>query len=154
VIHLRQVRAEDEAFLYALFRTSREAEFAPVPQPQRETLLRFQYQAQSRDYAARFPNSEHLIVEFCGQVAGRVLLNREATELRVVDIVVVPELQRQGIASAVLKWLISEAEAARIALRLSVWHSNPALALYWRLGFRLRAGSATHLELEWRPDPD
>jgi len=150
VIHLRQVRAEDEAFLFALFRTSREAEVAPVPQPQRETLLRFQYQAQSRDYAARFPHSEHFIVEFCGQVAGRLLLNREATELRVVDIAVVPELQRQGIASTVLKSLISEAEAAHIPLRLSAWHSNPALALYRRLGFCVRAGSATHLELEWR----
>jgi ribosomal protein S18 acetylase RimI-like enzyme len=155
VIHLRQVRAEDEAFLFALFRGSREAEFAPLPQPQRETLLRFQYQAQCRDYAAQFPHSEDFIVEFCGQTAGRLLLNRAASELRVVDIAVVPELQRRGIASAVLQSLIAEAEAAGVALRLSVWHSNPALALYQQLGFRRRAGTATHLELEWRPgDPD
>jgi len=153
VIHLRQVRAEDEAFLFALFRTPQEAEFAPLPQPQRETLLRLQYQARCRDYAARFPHAEDFIVEFCGQTAGRLLLNREARELRVVDIAVVPELQRQGIASAVLTSLIAEAKAAGIALRLSVWHSNPALALYRRLGFRLRAGTATHLELEWRPGP-
>ena len=153
VIHLRPERAEDEAFLFALFCASREAEFAALPQPQRETLLRFQYQAQSRDYAARFPHSEHFIVEFGGQAAGRLLLNREANELRVVDIAVVPEMQRQGIASAVLKSLISEAEATGVALRLSVWHNNPALALYRRLGFCVRAESATHLELEWRSSP-
>jgi ribosomal protein S18 acetylase RimI-like enzyme len=150
VIHLRQVRAEDEAFLFALFRTSREAEFAPLPQAQREALLRFQYQAQGRDYTARFPRSEDFIIECCGQMAGRLLLNREANELRVVDIAIVPELQRRGIASSVLKSLMSEAEATRIALRLSVWHNNPALALYQRLGFRQRTGSATHVELEWR----
>ena len=154
VIYLRQVCTEDEAFLFALFCTSREAEFAPLTQPQRETLLRFQYQAQSLDYAARFPHSQHFIIDFRGQVAGRLLLNREAEELRVVDIAVVPELQRQGIASAVLKSVISEAEASRIALRLSVWHSSPALGLYRRLGFCVRASSATHLELEWVPDPD
>lgn len=151
MIHLRQVRAEDEAFLFALFSTSREAEFAPLPQSQCETLLRLQYQAQCRDYAARFPHSEDFIVEFCGRTAGRLLLNREASELRVVDIAVAPELQRRGIASALLNSLISEAKAARITLRLSVWHGNPAVALYRRLGFRPRTGSATHLELEWRP---
>jgi len=154
VIDLRQVRAEDQAFLFALFRTSREAELIRLPQPQRETLLRLQYQAQCRDYAAHFPHAEDLIVELCGQAAGRLLLNREAGELRVVDIAVAPELQRRGIASAVLNSLISEAKAKGLALRLSVWHSNPALALYRQLGFRLRAGTATHLELEWRPGPD
>ena len=148
IIHLRRVRAEDDAFVFALFRTSREAEFALLPQPQRETLLRFQYQAQSHDYAARFPHSEHFIVESCGQAAGRLLLNREADEHRVVDIAIVPELQRQGIASVVLKSLIAEAEAAGAALRLSVWYSNPALDLYRRLGFCETARSATHLEFE------
>jgi len=114
--------------------------------------LRFQYQAQSSDYAARFPHSEHFIVESCGQAAGRLLLNRDANELRVVDIAIVPEMQRQGIASAVLKSLIAEAEAAGMALRLSVWHSNPALGLYQSLGFCETARSATHLELEWRSE--
>ena len=150
MIHLRPQRAEDEAFLFALFCATREAEFASIPQPQRETLLRFQYQAQSRDYAARFPHSEHFIVEFSGQAAGRLLLNREGNEVRVVDIAVVPEMQGQGIASAVLKSLISEAQATGMPLRLSVWHNNPALALYGGLGFRETARSATHLELEWR----
>jgi ribosomal protein S18 acetylase RimI-like enzyme len=150
LIHLRPERAEDEALLFVLFCASREAEFAALPQPQRESLLHFQYQAQSRDYAARFPRSEHFIVEFCGQAAGRLLLNRETNELRVVDIAVVPDMRGQGIASAVLKSLISEAQATGMALRLSVWHANPALALYRRLGFCETARSATHLELAWR----
>ena len=154
MIHLRPVRAQDEAFLFALFCATREAEVAALPKPQRESLLRFQYQAQSRDYAARFPHSEHSIVEFCGQAAGRLLLNREAGELRVVDIAIAPEMRRRGIASAVLKSLIAEAEATGMTLRLSVWHSNPALALYQRLGFCETARSATYLELEWRSGPD
>jgi ribosomal protein S18 acetylase RimI-like enzyme len=150
VTHLRRERAEDEVFLFALFCATREAEFSALPQPQRETLLRFQYQAQSRDYAARFPHAEHFIVESSGRAAGRLLLNREANELRVVDIAVVPEMRGQGIASAVLKSLISEVQGAGMALRLSVWHSNPALGLYQGLGFYETARSATHLELEWR----
>jgi len=154
VIHLRPERAEDDAFLFALFCASREAEFAALPLSQRKSLLRFQYQAQSRDYAARFPHSQHSIVEFGGQAAGRLLLNREADEIRVADIAIVPELQRRGIASDVLRSLISEAEDNGMALRLSVWRSNPALALYRQLGFCVRAESATHLELEWRPHLD
>jgi ribosomal protein S18 acetylase RimI-like enzyme len=153
VIHLRPECPDDAAFLFALFCAPREAEFAPLPQAERETLLRLQYQAQSRDYAERFLHAEHFIIEFRGEAAGRLLLNREADELRVVDIAVVPQQRRQGIASAVLKSLISEAEAAGMALRLSVWHQNPALALYRRLGFWVRAESATHLEMEWRSAP-
>ncbi len=153
MIHRRPERAEDEVFLFALFCGSREAEFATLSQPERETLLRLQYRAQSRDYAERFPRSEHFIIESCGEAAGRLLLNRDPNELRIIDIAVTPERRRQGIASAVLKSLISEAESARIPLSLSVWHDNPALALYRRLGFRVRAESATHLELEWRSTP-
>ena len=151
VIQLRQVRAEDEAFLFALFRSSRETEFAPLPQPQRETLLRLQYEAQARGYAARFSHLDDSIIESCAQAAGRVLLNREAEELRLVDIAVIPELQRQGIASKVLKSLMAEAETTRVSLRLNVWHSNPALSLYLRLGFCEIAASDTYCELEWRP---
>ena len=153
MIHLRQVRAEDEGFLFALSRSSRETEFGSLPQSQRETLLSFQYQAQSRDYAVRFPHSENFIIELCGQAAGRLLLNRNADEIRMVDIAVLPELRRKRIATAVLKSLLAEAEAAGIPVRLSVWHSNPALVLYRRLGFRETARSATYLDLEWRSGP-
>jgi ribosomal protein S18 acetylase RimI-like enzyme len=45
---------------------------------------------------------------------------------------------------------MSEAEAASLPLSLSVWHDNPALALYRQLGFCVKAESATHFELEWR----
>jgi len=152
-IDLRQVCAADDAFLFALFRSSRETEFASLPQGQREILLSLQYRAQSRDYAGRFPHSESFIVEFCGQAAGRLLLNREAHEVRVVDIAVLPEVRRKGIATTVLKSLLAEAEAAGVAVRLSVWHSNPALGLYLRLGFCETARTATYLELEWRSGP-
>jgi len=151
VIHLRPERADDEPFLFSLFCAVRDAEFALLPQSQREPLLRMQYQAQGRAYAERFPRAEHFIVEFDGQPAARLLLNREDDELRVVDIAVVPELRGHGIASTVLRSLISEAEGAGIAVRLSVWHDNPALGLYRRLGFVVRSESATYLELEWRP---
>jgi len=150
MIHLRPAHADDEAFLFDLFCGAREAEFAVLPQTQRETLLRLQYQAQSRDYAARLPRSQHFIIEYGGNSAGRLLLNLDADELRVVDIAVVPQLRGHGIASAVLKSLIAEAQGAGIALRLSVWHDNPALALYRRLGFYVREESATYLEMEWR----
>jgi ribosomal protein S18 acetylase RimI-like enzyme len=152
VIHLRPACDDDETFLFALFCATREAEFGLLPQPQRETLLNLQYQAQSRDYAARFPHSENSIVEFCRKAAGRLLVNREANEIRVVDIAVLPKLRGKGIGSAVLKLLIAEAEAAGKAVRLSVWHSNPALSLYLRLGFGVRSRSATYLELEWRTE--
>ena len=109
-----------------------------------------QYQAQTRDYAERLPRAEHFIIEWEGEPAGRLLLNREADALRVVDIAVVPAMRGRGVASTVLKSLISEAEAADIPIRLSVWHDNPAIALYRRLGFRVREESATHVEMEWR----
>lgn len=151
--HLRPERADDAEFLFVLFCSAREAEFALLPQAQRESLLRLQHKAQCCDYAQRFPRAEHFIIESEGQSAGRLLLNREAYELRVIDIAVVPELRGRGVASAVLKSLIAEAEGAGAVLRLSVWHDNPAVALYRRLGFCVRGESATHLELEWRSTP-
>ena len=150
VIHLRPARTDDAAFLFALFCSARESEFALLPPPQRESLLRLQYQAQTRDYAERYPQAEHFIIECDGESAGRLLLNRDADQLRVVDIAVLPAMRGRGIASAVLKSLITEAEAAGVPIRLSVWHDNPALTLYRRLGFNVREERATHVEMEWR----
>jgi hypothetical protein len=89
MIHLRPERVDDTAFLFALFCAAREAEFTLLNATQRETLLHFQYQAQSRDYAQRFPRAEGFIIEFHQKPAGRLLLSREAHELRVVDIAVI-----------------------------------------------------------------
>jgi GNAT superfamily N-acetyltransferase len=153
MIHLRPERPEDADFLFTLFCSAREAEFAVLPEAQRDSLLRLQHHAQCRDYTERFPHAERLIIEFDRQPAGRLLLNRAADELRVIDIAVLSGLRGRGIASTLLKSLISEAQQLRVPLRLSVWRDNPAVALYSRLGFKLRTESATHLELEWRSMP-
>lgn len=69
----------------------------------------------------------------------------------VVDIAVLPEAQRGGIASATLAHLMSCADERRASIELSVAADSRAVELYRRLGFvsSVHAGNSAYL-LMWR----
>jgi ribosomal protein S18 acetylase RimI-like enzyme len=50
---------------------------------------------------------------------------------------VIPELQRRGIGTHVLRELIAQSRRSSKPLTLAVMKNNPAIHLYERLGFRL-----------------
>ena len=60
---------------------------------------------------------------------------RDGAEWKLVQIVLAPEIQGQGLGTSLINRLIAEARANGATLSLSVLKSNPALTLYKRLGF-------------------
>ena len=72
-----------------------------------------------------------------GNPAGRLYVDRREAEIRVVDIAILPEYQRQGIGTHYLTQLIEEAKNMGKKLNLHVERNNPAMKLYQRLGFKV-----------------
>jgi ribosomal protein S18 acetylase RimI-like enzyme len=97
------------------------------------------------------PKDTNIIV-VDGKDAGRIDLNHSHMEIFLGIIELMPELQRKGIGSAVIRGLMDEAKTARLPIRLQVLKSNTgAHKLYQHLGFKSVGETKTHHLMVFAP---
>lgn len=123
----------------------------PWSDAEKEAFLRMQFRAQSAHYAKSYPAGSFDIIMSGGQPAGRLITNRTADRLHVVDIALLPEFRGQGIGTYFLQSLIDEARAKGIKTTIYVEFVNPAQRLYFRLGFQKVEEQGVHWLLELSP---
>jgi ribosomal protein S18 acetylase RimI-like enzyme len=154
-IALRPEREEDLPFRYRLFCESRpQLALLPLDAEARERLTSMQFRAQTVGYQTQFPGARHDIIELDAEPVGRLVSDRSARMLRLVDIAVLAAARRRGIGRAALALLMDEAAGAGLAMRLQVDAGNPdAFRLYARLGFRTVERTDIHAEMEWTASP-
>ncbi len=151
---LRPVAPPDEGFLLRLYATTRAAELATTAwdAAQRDAFVRSQYQARRNDYATRFAGAEHSIITVGGQDAGVCMIRRSATEIRLVNIELLPEHRGQGIGGALLRQLRAEARDRNLPFMLSVRENNhAAIRLYRRLGFATHGREGGYVAMRSEP---
>ena len=152
---LRPAVAEDYEELVGVYASSRAAELAQVTwwgDEQKLAFCRMQYDAQKKEYDARFPDAQYDLILLDGRTAGRFWVGRGEEEMRLLDIVILPWAQGQGVGTALVRKLIDEARASGKRLRHMVFVMNEgARRLYERLGFVVfeEVGGA-YLHMEWR----
>lgn len=136
-ITLRPITPDDEAFLYRVYASTREAELALVDwdDAQKEAFLRMQFTAQHRYYQEHYPDAAFQIILAGGQPAGRLYIDHWPEEIRIVDIALLPEWRNAGIGTALLEGILQEAEDEGKPVSIHVERFNPAMSLYERLGF-------------------
>ncbi|WP_218080819.1 GNAT family N-acetyltransferase [Anthocerotibacter panamensis] len=151
MLTFRSATPEDEGFLGKLYASTRAEEMAALPALQQELFLKLQFTAQSQFYAAQFPHGNHQIVFVKELLAGRIFVNRNAQEVRLVDIALLPKFRGKGIGTSLLNGLLTEAKQSGKPVRLQVMRLNRAQGLYERMGFVQTGNTDTHLQMEWRP---
>ena len=75
------------------------------------------------------------MIEADGEPIGRIYIEQTASEIRLMDVALLPGWRGRGIGSALLRALIEQAEAASLPVGLHVEPYNPVLRLYQRFGF-------------------
>jgi ribosomal protein S18 acetylase RimI-like enzyme len=153
-IAFRPIAAEDAEFLYQVYAHSRTEELAAVDwtEPQKEAFLRSQFNAQHVAYQGTYKGADFLVILFKGEPVGRLYVARWETEIRIVDIALLPEYRKAGIGSTIVKDILAEGALVGKRVSIHVEMFNPALALYERLGFRkLREHGVYHF-MEWSPE--
>jgi GNAT superfamily N-acetyltransferase len=80
-----------------------------------------------------FDSAEIIMVD--GQASGLLKVDRNGTDWHLIQIQLIPELQRRGLGTQLMGQVISEASSTGASLRLGVLKVNPAHRLYERLGF-------------------
>jgi GNAT superfamily N-acetyltransferase len=153
-VTLRPIREEDMEVLFRVYASTRAEEMAMVVDwndEQKDAFLRMQFQAQHAWYQEHYIGAQWDLLLADGVPAGRLYVHRRDTEIRLVDISLLPEFRGSGIGSALLQELMSEAEAAGKPLTIHVEKYNPAMRLYLRLGFKSIDDRGPYDLMEWRP---
>ena len=154
-LRLRPVAPADEEFLFGVYLSTRADELAQVEwaEGQKELFARWQFQLQRREYEARFPDAEYSVIVVDEEPAGRVWVGRDAEQIRLLDIALLPRFQNRGAGTLILKHLMDEAAQAGKALRHMVFVlNNDAHRFYERLGFAvIEEFGGAYKHMEWRP---
>jgi GNAT superfamily N-acetyltransferase len=152
-LNLRDATSSDEAFLIALYSSTRKEEVAlwGWPAVAQEAFLRTQARTQQQAYAMQFPRVEHLIIETGGRAIGRMLVDRSGNEIHLVDISLLPEQRGQGVGTALLGTLLDEGRRSQRPVGLRVARSNRAHSLYVRLGFVAIDEDPMYITMRWSP---
>lgn len=149
---LRDATASDQAFLDALYFSSREdLQQMPADPAFVAQLIKMQQRVQQVGIQDHYPDAKHLILQSEGQPVGRVVVDTGPSDIRLVDISILPQARRSGMATAVLRALQAGAAAQGLGMSLAVSKTNPAArSLYLGLGFEVASEDEVFEQLTWR----
>ena len=152
-INFRPITPEDDPFLYEVYASTRRADLAAEQHSpeQTESFLRLQFSAQQNYFQQQWSDAEFLLVLKDDQPIGRLYIDRRKSEIRVLDIALLPQHRGQGAGSEILGNIQAEARDARLPIRIQVERNNPAIHLFNRLGFRKLEDAGVYYLMEWRP---
>jgi len=108
-----------------------------------------QFNAQSADYQANYPQAQFSIIERDGTPVGRLIVDRQEKAIHIIDIALLPEGRGAGIGTRFLRGLMEEARLSGRSLSIHVEKFNRALQLYLRLGFRPIEDKGIYLLMQW-----
>ena len=150
-VRLRPATDADREFLIDLYGSVRAEELALVTWApgQREAFIRMQFAAQDTEYRRHNPHGTFDVIEFHSEPVGRLYVDRRPTEIRIVDISLLPQFRGAGIGSGLLDDLMREAAASDRRLTIHVEINNRAGTLYTRLGFVEAARQGPYRRMEW-----
>ena len=152
LVSFRPAVKEDEAFLLGVYGGTRLEELALTnwEQNQKDAFVRMQFAAQQLHYLQQYPKAEHLIVLLDGLSIGRLYIANIETQIRIIDITILPDYRNAGLGTQILKELMEEAKTLDLPLCIYVESFNPSHRLFERLGFLKVSESGYSDLLEWR----
>jgi GNAT superfamily N-acetyltransferase len=113
-LSLRNESKHDDAFLEALYSTTRTDELKQVQWSDQEKrrFVSQQFHAQRTHYREHYPDAEFLVVEHDGEAVGRLYVHQARSELRLMDILLLPEWRGRGLGTRLLAAVLRRAAAA------------------------------------------
>lgn len=148
-LSLRPAEPEDRAWLLRLFASTRGPELAALAADPAvaDAFIAQQFEAQDRSWRAAAMRPSFDVVLAGEEPLGRLVVDRRDTEIRLVDITLLPEFCGRGFGTRLITDLIGEAERAGLPVVLHVLFANPARGVYERLGFTVTGDDQVHLRM-------
>ena len=150
-VGLRPVIEEDREFLFYVYAATRSEEMKLVDwdDSKKDEFLRMQFEAQDRYYRDNYTSASYWVVLFDNSSCGRLYIDRWDTEIRIMDIALLPDFRNRGIGSSLLRRIMEEGLRLGLPVTIHVEQFNPALRLYQRLGFSPVGENGIYLLMRW-----
>src|SRR5207245_6048427 len=110
-----------------------------------------QFRAQDSYYREQFPNSEYKLMLLDEERVGRIIMFRDKSEIRILDITVLPQYRNAGIGTALIRKEMNDGAKSGLAVEIYVENTNPSLRLFERLGFSVIKEDGFNLLLQFLP---
>ena len=148
-ITVRAASADDENFLYEVYRSTRAEELAVWgwDERQQELFLKMQLKARDQSYLMHYQEIDDRVILCGGEKIGRLIVSRNAEEIRLVDISLLPQYRNRGVGTSLIKALFMEAGARAVRLQVDKVNEQ-ARRLYERIGFSVTGETQTHIQME------
>jgi ribosomal protein S18 acetylase RimI-like enzyme len=152
-LSLRPAGEGDMELLYEIFASTRGSELAYTPwtDAEREAFLRLQFKAQHTHYQKHYAGASFDILLVDGAPAGRLYVLRGDTDIRIIDIALLPGFRNAGIGTRLFRELSAEADREHKLLSIHVEVQNRARRLYDRLDFKVVQDDEVYLLMERAP---
>ena len=146
-LKMRLATNSDNSFLSQLFASNRNfLQFCGVSAEQVAVIIASQQAIQMNSYRSQYPQASHYIVEFKNQNVGQAIIDFEESNLHIVDLVFLPQIQGQGLGTAVIKTLQRKGQPMTLVVEQG---NHVARTLYLKLGFTVKAITPPHELFEW-----
>ncbi len=154
MVTMRPETAADEPFLRRLIFETIAAELGASqwPEPMRSHLLGIQYRARRQPQGENSSRAASKVIDADGADAGWAMFMPLADEIRLIEIMILPELRGRGIGTAAMRLILAIAAEHGKPVRLHVNVANySAIRLYERLGFRRTGGDDVQQTMQYLP---
>lgn len=151
---LRPMTPADEAFVLHLFGTTLRAqmplETLDLSAEQLDALIEDQYRLMMNHYNSSYPWATISIVMRGDEPVGRLIIIDFDEEVRLGDLMILPEHQNNGICTYIMRMNIARGVAAGKKIRLHVEKVNRAVKLYERERFAIIDDLSSHWLMEYQ----
>jgi ribosomal protein S18 acetylase RimI-like enzyme len=135
-VNLRPASTDDIEFMVQLFLLLALQRNPTGEGVNREAIVQGTMAATREQVQGKLKDSTTYVIEFDGQRVGRLRVVRNAEQIEIAGIQVLPDYQGRGIGTAVITSLKHEGMTKALPVVLQVEKDNPdAKRLYLRLGF-------------------
>ena len=141
----------DLAVLARIYASTRAEEVARAgwPLEQQRAFLQQQFEAQHAHYHQHYPDARWLLIVQGIIPVGRLYLEDWTSQLRIIDIALLPEFRGRGWGEAILRDLMDQTAKTGRKVSIHVEKTNPAMSLYLRLGFEAIEDKGVYDLMEW-----
>jgi ribosomal protein S18 acetylase RimI-like enzyme len=151
-IRLKKSGLYDIAFLMSVYADSRFEEMQQISHwnaVEKNEFLHFQFNAQAAHYKEHYPTAEYLVIEQENKAIGRLYIERKHNDICIMDIAILREHRRKGIAKKLISDVLNEAKQTNAKVNLHVEPNNIAKKLYLSLGFVVVGEVSFYEKMEW-----
>jgi ribosomal protein S18 acetylase RimI-like enzyme len=139
-LSLRPIQDEDLVVLSEIYGSTREEELKQVTHwsdQEKQDFIQQQFMAQHQYYQKNYVGAGFYLIFQNKTPIGRLYIHENYQEnvIRIIDIALLPNWQKQGIGKSILEDILAESNALKRNVSIHVEAFNPAKHLYERLGF-------------------